>query len=87
MAQVENNSFLSFSVNNSIPTDFTCNQEWNQDNGTFQFSVSWMIPNSSHLVNSISTFVLRVRLVKPGLDVKVNEDKTDILFDVIITSF
>ena len=60
-------SLLSTESRN-VPINFACGREWNEQDGTFQFTVSWIIPQFLPLLRAIRDFELRVRLVRLPLE-------------------
>lgn len=57
--------FSSFTVTNPVPIQYTCTRSWNDTAGTFRFSASWTLPNSTYLQMAIKNFKIIVKLVFP----------------------
>lgn len=57
-------SLLS-TAGNEVPINFECNRVWNDEDGTFQFTASWRVPQFQSLLQAIGTFDLGVWLVRP----------------------
>lgn len=60
-----------------VPLSIKCNHTWDESEGTFQFSISWSIPDSQFLRNAIKRFLTFVKLVTEG-----NEAIVDVKADI-----
>ncbi len=40
----------------------SCSQTWTIENGTFQFHLSWLLPDSAHLLDAVAGFNVSVHL-------------------------
>ena len=75
--------FTSLAVTNPVPLQFTCTRSWDGLLGAFQFTASWVLPNSTILREAIREFSTIVKLVP----LETESERQLLIRDVGITPF